>query len=75
MIASQCPGTPFLDTGGSGIDDGSILGTPLARRDEREQTGVAALYSTGYLDRLGFDVVKATPARMFRHPSKLGFSP
>jgi phospholipase C len=75
VIASRCPGTPLIDSGGSGIDDASLLGTPLARRDEREQTGVAALYTTGYLDRLGFDVIKATPARMFRHPSTLGFKP
>jgi len=75
IISSRCAGTPLIDSGGAGVDDGSILGTPLARRDEREQTGVPALYTSGYLDRLGFDVKRSTPATMFRHPSKLGFRP
>jgi phospholipase C len=34
-----------------------------------------ALVSTGYLERLGFDYKPATPATMYRHPSKLGMRP
>ncbi len=36
---------------------------------------LAALLTTGYLERLGFDYRPATPARMYRHPSKLGLRP
>jgi len=36
---------------------------------------LASLKSSGYLESLGFDYVPATPARTFRHPSKLGLTP
>jgi phospholipase C len=75
IIASACPGTPPIDSGGAGVDDGSVLGTPLARHAESNADGVPALYASGYLDRLGFKYRPATPATMFRHPSKLGMHP
>jgi hypothetical protein len=34
-----------------------------------------ALLTSGYLERLRFDYRPATPATMFRHPSKLGMRP
>lgn len=36
---------------------------------------LAELYTSGYLDRLGFDYRPATPARMFSHPSSMGLRP
>jgi phospholipase C len=70
VVASACSGVG-LDT--------AILGVPLL--EEREPAARAkphdldALRTTGYLERLGFNYRKATPATMFRHPSKLGLTP
>jgi len=36
---------------------------------------LAVLHTGGYLERLGFRYRPATPARTFRHPSKLGLKP
>jgi phospholipase C len=36
---------------------------------------LGALLTSGYLDRLGFRYRAPTPARVFRHPSKLGLRP
>jgi phospholipase C len=73
IFAKQCPGTPLLSTGGSGIDDGTILGTPLLPTPLREPHALGDLYTSGYLERLGFHYRHATPATMFRHPSTLGY--
>ena len=35
---------------------------------------VVDLLKSGYLDRLGFRYQAATPARVFRQPSKLGYA-
>jgi phospholipase C len=97
IIASPCAGTTPVDSGGAGIDDGSLTGAPLpaglARHPEsrhdalerarRERAAVVrpkphdleALVSSGYLERLGFDYKPATPATMYRNPSKLGMRP
>jgi phospholipase C len=34
---------------------------------------LSTMITSGYLERLGFKYRPATPARMYRHPSKLGF--
>jgi phospholipase C len=73
IIVSQCPGTPLVDSGGTGIDVGPILSSPLAA--ERTPHDLYRMVTSGYLERLGFRYEPATPARMFRHPSSLGFSP
>lgn len=65
VFATACPGTPLIDSGGIGVDDGGLLGTPLARRKPHD---LDALRSSGYLDRLGFEYRPATPATMFRRP-------
>ncbi|MBO0769001.1 MAG: hypothetical protein J2O48_10000 [Solirubrobacterales bacterium] len=113
VIAAACPGTPPLDSSGTGLDDASLLQTPpsqllggLERRAETrrglalpdssamaqaraERASVPAaetkkdaerhdaysMVTSGYLEKLGFDYRPATAARMFRHPSKLGFKP
>jgi phospholipase C len=89
VIASACPGSPPVDSGGTGIDGGGILGTPLPipglERHAASREGHAAsrpgrakphdlynLVSSGYLERLGFHYRPATPATMYRQPSKLG---
>jgi phospholipase C len=82
VIASACPDSPPVDSGGTGIDGGGILGAPLPipglRRQAAGRPGRAKphdlynLVSSGYLERLGFDYRPATPATMYRHPSKLG---
>jgi phospholipase C len=76
VIVSQCAGTAPLDSGGTGIDDG-LLGAPPGtipplpslQAPHREP---AEMLSSGYLERLGFHYRPATPATMYRHPSKLG---
>ncbi len=45
------------------------------RRRARAAQPVRHGFTSGYLDRLGFSTRPATAATMFRHPSKLGFSP
>ena len=45
---------------------------PLARPKPHD---VASLVTSGYLERLGFKYKPATPATLFRHPSKLGLRP
>jgi phospholipase C len=73
VIASACSGTPLVDSGGIGLDDGGLLGTPLLARAKPHDLDL--LRSSGYLDRLGFKYRAATPATMYRHPSKLGMRP
>jgi phospholipase C len=52
----------------------SSLGADSTAERPKEHD-LAALQTSGYLERLGFDYKPATPARTFRHPSKLGFTP
>jgi hypothetical protein len=79
VIASQCAGTSPVDTGGTGLDDGSLVGTPLLSSDgataEREPHSLYDMVSTGYLERLGFKYRPANASTMYRHPSKLGLRP
>jgi phospholipase C len=46
---------------------------PLVGRPKEHD--LAALHTSGYLERLGFRYRAATPHRTFRHPSKLGLAP
>ena len=73
VIVSACAGTSPVDSGGAGIDDGPLgapPGTiPSLQAPERPP---AEMLSSGYLERLGFRYKPATPATMYRHPSKLG---
>jgi phospholipase C len=84
VISSSC-GVP-VGSGGVGIDDGSLLGSrppvpppPLGPAPASDQPATRSkphdldlLLSSGYLERLGFRYRAATPATMYRHPSKLG---
>ncbi len=86
VISQACAGSPPVDSGGNaGIDDGSLLGSPpgtipslpgLPANDaplERPKPhDLNRLLTSGYLERLHFRYRKATPATMYRHPSKLG---
>jgi phospholipase C len=51
---------------------GSAAAADAATRPKEHD--VVDLLKSGYLDRLGFRYQEATPARVFRHPSKLGFA-
>jgi phospholipase C len=76
VIASACKGTPLVDTGGTGVDGGTLLGSPPpVQAAERKPHDAYTMYTSGYLERLGFKYKPATPATMFRHPSKLGMRP
>jgi hypothetical protein len=76
VIVSQCAGTPPVDSGGAGIDDGGLgapPGTiPSLPSPQAPERSPAEMLSSGYLERLGFHYKPATPATMYRHPSKLG---
>ena len=65
VVASPCV-APASDMFGSGDDNAPT------RPKEHD---LAQMYTSGYLDRLGFDYVPATPARVFRKPSSLGLTP
>ncbi|MDQ6745768.1 MAG: alkaline phosphatase family protein [Actinomycetota bacterium] len=77
ITSTACAGTPLLSAGGTGLDAGGLLGTPLAGLLRGTQTrskphDLADLHTSGYLERLGFKYRPATPATMFRHPSSMG---
>jgi len=75
IVQTECPGSPPVDSSGSGLDGGALLGSPpggLAAL-ERKPHDLYTMVTSGYLERLGFDYRPATPATMYRHPSKLGF--
>ncbi len=79
VISMACKGSAPVDSGGAGVDGGSLLGSPppiLPSADELPQRpkphDLQTLLTSGYLERLHFKYRPATPATMFRHPSKLG---
>ena len=88
VIVSACAGTPPVDTGGLGVDDGPIaappgtvpvvpgvpvVSLPAARAmDTPTPREPAEMLTSGYLERLGFTYKPATPATMYSHPTKLG---
>jgi phospholipase C len=72
VMSTACPGTTPVDTGGTGVDGGTLLGSPLESAAERAPHTAYTMYTSGYLERLGFRYKPSTPATMFRHPSKLG---
>jgi phospholipase C len=74
IISKACPGSPPVGSGGTGLDGGSLVGSKLPSVDRVKPHDLAKLESTGYLERLGFDVQHATPRTMFRHPSKMGLA-
>jgi len=71
VVGAACSGSASGNTG--------VLGTPLlGKREPAERPrphDLDTLRTSGYLERLGFEYKPATPATMFRHPSKLGFRP
>jgi phospholipase C len=76
---SPAPVTGSESGGGAGGGGGILEGLEgiihLEGPSRPKEHDLAALKTSGYLDRLGFDYVPATPARTFRHPSKLGLTP
>jgi len=76
IISSACSGSPPVDSGGAGLDDGSLIGVPpyygLPQPKRAKPHDLQSLLTSGYLERLHFDYRPATAATMFRHPSKLG---
>jgi len=85
VISSACRGSFPVGSGGAGLDGGTLLGSPVAgpgspvpgpvplKRPKPHD--LQRLLTSGYLERLHFDYRPATPATMFRHPSKLGLRP
>jgi phospholipase C len=73
VIATACAGTAPADSGGSGVDAGTLIGSPVFATAERKPHDAYNMVTSGYLERLGFGYKPATPATMYRHPSKLGF--
>jgi phospholipase C len=84
VMSSACSGSTPVSSGGAGIDDGTLAGSPpgtipspgapssLARPKPHD---LQKLLTSGWLERFGFDYRPATPTTMFRHPSKLGLRP
>ncbi len=77
VISSACRGSTPADTGGAGIDGGSLIGSPppVNGLHRPKPHDLQSLVSSGFLERLRFDYKQATAATMFRHPSKLGLRP
>jgi phospholipase C len=65
IVAEACePAAPGVNPGAS----------PLATERPKEHD-LAALHTSGYLERLGFHYRPATPHLTFRHPSSMGLKP
>jgi phospholipase C len=81
VMATACSGSLPANTGGAGVDDGTVIGSPPGAQASRSQPerpkphDLQKLLTSGYLERLGFKYRAATPSTMFRHPSKLGIRP
>ncbi len=83
VISAECTAAMPVDSSGSvGLDDGTLLGTPIPGLptlppppplERPKPHDLDRLLTSGYLERLHFKYRAATPATMFRHPSKLGF--
>jgi phospholipase C len=74
IIATACSGTVPVDSGGTGLGLGGITTQPLLATDRGKPHDLYDLYTSGYLDRLGFHYEPAKPSTMFRHPSSMGFT-
>jgi phospholipase C len=82
VMSAACSGSMPVDSSGNvGLDDGTLLGSPItglptlqppAPLDRPKPHDLDTMLTSGYLERLHFRYRKATPATMFRHPSKLG---
>ena len=81
VIATACSGSTPVGTGGVGVGVGTVIGSPPgtaasgAQPERPKPHDLQALLTSGYLERLGFQYRPATPATMYRHPSKLGMQP
>jgi phospholipase C len=79
VVKSACTTSPAPSESGGGAGGGILEEVggiiKLDGADRPREHDLAALKTSGYLDRLGFDYKPATPARTFRHPSKLGLMP
>jgi phospholipase C len=75
VVASACSSSPSAGgSGGGPLEEvGKLI--PLEGQARPKEHDLAQLHTSGYLESLGFDYKPATPARTFRHPSKLGFTP
>jgi phospholipase C len=84
VMSAACSGsTPIDSSGNVGLDDGTLLGSPItglptiqppAPLERPKPHDLDTMLTSGYLERLHFRYRKATPSTMFRHPSKLGLS-
>ncbi len=84
VMSAACSGSMPVDSSGNvGLDDGTLLGSPItglptiqppAPLDRPKPHDLDTMLTSGYLERLHFRYRKATPATIFRHPSKLGLS-
>ena len=52
--------------------DRAATAVPLPSLERPKPHDLATLVTSGYLERIGFDYRPATPATLYRHPSKLG---
>jgi phospholipase C len=67
IVASAC--TAPATSAQAHLADGAMA------TERRKPHDLQSLLTSGYLERLHFDYRPATPATMFRHPSKLGMRP
>jgi phospholipase C len=84
VMSAACSGsTPIDSSGNVGLDDGTLLGSPISGLptiqpppplERPKPHDLDTMLTSGYLERLHFRYRKATPSTMFRHPSKLGLS-
>jgi hypothetical protein len=71
-MATPCAtDAPMAVGAAAGRDRGATAAAaPVPERPKPHD--LATLVTSGYLERIGFDYRPATPATLYRHPSKLG---
>jgi phospholipase C len=70
------PDPPAVISAACGVPaTAASLGATASGPSRPKEHDLAAMLHSGFLDRVGFKYEKPTPARVFRHPSKLGLKP
>ncbi len=72
IMATPCATDAPVAVGAVAGGDRAATAVPAPVLERPKPHDLATLVTSGYLERIGFDYRPATPATLYRHPSKLG---
>ena len=72
IMATPCATDAPMAVGAAAGVDPAATAVPAPVPERPKPHDLATLVTSGYLERIGFDYRPATPATLYRHPSKLG---